>query len=152
MIMTVFMCSLKIIVPRAVLAFLVLVPVNWMGETLERSKNLTFSDIDKLSISNVPEGSKRSGIVFFFPLFSNQCFVVHVIWNSSVTNLEKIGVSVGFIQIPVLPCNITCIYIYICFKQNVLQVYVISMPVFYALLTKLTIQNTELLYTSFLEF
>lgn len=62
MIMMIFVYSLKILVPLTVLAFLVLVPVNWTGETLERSKGLTFSDIDKLSISNVPDGSKRSGI------------------------------------------------------------------------------------------
>ncbi|KAE8681593.1 CSC1-like protein [Hibiscus syriacus] len=55
----IYLLGLKIIVPLAVLAFLVLVPVNWTGETLESIKNLTFSDIDKLSISNVPDGSKR---------------------------------------------------------------------------------------------
>ncbi|XVF21817.1 hypothetical protein REPUB_Repub12eG0122500 [Reevesia pubescens] len=55
----IYLLGLKIIVPLAVLAFLVLVPVNWTGETLEHSRNLTFSDIDKLSISNVPDGSKR---------------------------------------------------------------------------------------------
>ncbi|KAE8732526.1 CSC1-like protein [Hibiscus syriacus] len=55
----IYLLGLKIIVPLAVLAFLVLVPVNWTGETLEGIKNLTFSDIDKLSISNVPDGSKR---------------------------------------------------------------------------------------------
>ncbi|XVE77753.1 hypothetical protein DITRI_Ditri13aG0087800 [Diplodiscus trichospermus] len=55
----IYLLGLKIFVPLAVLAFLVLVPVNWTGETLERSKGLTFSDIDKLSISNVPDGSRR---------------------------------------------------------------------------------------------
>ncbi|KAL6978495.1 hypothetical protein U1Q18_020163 [Sarracenia purpurea var. burkii] len=55
----IYLLGLKIFVPIAALAFVVLVPVNWTGETLENSKDLTFSDIDKLSISNVPPGSKR---------------------------------------------------------------------------------------------
>ncbi|KAF7831584.1 CSC1-like protein [Senna tora] len=51
-------CRLKIFVPIACLAFSVMVPVNWTNSTLERS-NLTYSDIDKLSISNIPIGSDR---------------------------------------------------------------------------------------------
>ncbi|KAJ6338760.1 hypothetical protein OIU76_008254 [Salix suchowensis] len=49
---------LKIFVPIAFLAFTILVPVNWTNTTLERS-NLTYSDLDKLSISNIPSGSHR---------------------------------------------------------------------------------------------
>lgn len=52
-------CRLKIFVPITALAFAVLVPVNWTNNTLEKFKDLTFSDIDKLSISNVPDGSSR---------------------------------------------------------------------------------------------
>lgn len=55
----IYLLGLKIFVPITTLAFGVLVPVNWMGNTLEHLKDLTFSDIDKLSISNVPSGSKR---------------------------------------------------------------------------------------------
>ncbi|TYH43577.1 CSC1-like protein At4g02900 isoform X3 [Gossypium hirsutum] len=55
----IYLLGLKVIGPLAVLAFLVLVPVNWTGETLEGVKNLAYNDIDKLSISNVPDGSKR---------------------------------------------------------------------------------------------
>ncbi|XP_052170871.1 CSC1-like protein At4g02900 [Diospyros lotus] len=59
----IYLLGLKIFVPIAALAFVVLLPVNWTGETLEKMnvkvKDLTFSDIDKLSISNVPAGSKR---------------------------------------------------------------------------------------------
>jgi len=51
-------CRLKIFVPIAFLAFSVMVPVNWTNSTLERS-NLTYSEIDKLSISNIPTGSNR---------------------------------------------------------------------------------------------
>ncbi|CAL0317584.1 unnamed protein product [Lupinus luteus] len=49
---------LKIFVPIAFLAFSVMVPVNWTNRTLERS-NLTYSSIDKLSMSNIPLGSNR---------------------------------------------------------------------------------------------
>ncbi|KAL5701687.1 hypothetical protein ACHQM5_026998 [Ranunculus cassubicifolius] len=55
----IYLLGLKIFVPITILAFGVLVPVNWTGETLESLKGLEFSDIDKLSISNVAPGSKR---------------------------------------------------------------------------------------------
>lgn len=42
----------------AILAFAILVPVNWTNDTLEKSK-VNYSDIDKLSISNIPLGSPR---------------------------------------------------------------------------------------------
>ncbi|PWA77600.1 ERD (early-responsive to dehydration stress) family protein [Artemisia annua] len=54
----IYLTGLKIFVPIACLAFTVMVPVNWTNRTLEESK-LTFSDIDKLSISNIPKGSNR---------------------------------------------------------------------------------------------
>lgn len=56
-----FFGSLKILFPITILTLVVLVPVNWTGKTLELAqfKNLTFSNIDKLSISNIPTGSKR---------------------------------------------------------------------------------------------
>ncbi|XP_027351064.1 CSC1-like protein At4g02900 [Abrus precatorius] len=57
----IYILGVKIFAPITILAFMVLVPVNWTGKTLETrgAKNLTFSDIDKISISNVPFGSKR---------------------------------------------------------------------------------------------
>ena len=57
----IYALGVKIFGPTALLAFMVLVPVNWTGKTLEApgAKDLTFSSIDKLSISNVPFGSKR---------------------------------------------------------------------------------------------
>ncbi|KAG8370707.1 hypothetical protein BUALT_Bualt13G0011300 [Buddleja alternifolia] len=55
----IYVLGLKIFVPIAILAFAVLAPVNWTGETLVHIKDLTYSDIDKLSISNVPSGSLR---------------------------------------------------------------------------------------------
>ena len=54
------LCSLKIFLPIAVAALLVLIPVNVSGGTLlDMRKNVVFSDIDKLSISNVSPGSNR---------------------------------------------------------------------------------------------
>ncbi|ONK62771.1 uncharacterized protein A4U43_C07F7970 [Asparagus officinalis] len=59
MFVRIYLLGLKIFVPLTVLAFVVLVPVNWTDGTLEHSNDLTFSDIDKLSISNIASGSKR---------------------------------------------------------------------------------------------
>ncbi|KAF2582983.1 hypothetical protein F2Q68_00002391, partial [Brassica cretica] len=53
---------LKIFAPIAILAWAVLVPVHWTNHTLELAKqleNVTASDIDKLSVSNIPLYSKR---------------------------------------------------------------------------------------------
>lgn len=55
----IYLLGLKIFVPIAVLAFAVLLPVNWTGRMLEGSHDLTFNNIDKLSISNIPFGSNR---------------------------------------------------------------------------------------------
>lgn len=62
-----FFGSLKILFPITILTLVVLVPVNWTGKTLELAqfKNLTFSNIDKLSISNIPTGSKRWEMIWF---------------------------------------------------------------------------------------
>ncbi|KAJ4813474.1 ERD (early-responsive to dehydration stress) family protein [Rhynchospora pubera] len=55
----IYCLGLKLFVPIAMLGLSVLVPVNWTSETLEKTKALTFNDIDKLSISNVGKGSDR---------------------------------------------------------------------------------------------
>ncbi|XP_068664416.1 calcium permeable stress-gated cation channel 1-like [Aristolochia californica] len=54
----IYLLGLKIFVPITFLTFAVLVPVNWTNRTLETSKDY-FSDIDKLSISNIPVKSPR---------------------------------------------------------------------------------------------
>ncbi|CAO2165137.1 unnamed protein product [Urochloa humidicola] len=54
----IYLVGLKIFAPIAILAFAVLVPVNWTNDTLQFSKVL-HNNIDKLSISNIPVGSKR---------------------------------------------------------------------------------------------
>jgi len=66
-------CRLKIFVPIAFLAFTISVPVNWTNNTLEHS-TLTYSDLDKLSISNIPTGSCRYTRLITFVLLSF-CFI-----------------------------------------------------------------------------
>ncbi|CAI9090095.1 OLC1v1024787C2 [Oldenlandia corymbosa var. corymbosa] len=75
----IYWTGLKIFVPIAVLAFTVMVPVNWTNNTLEDSRNgLTYSGIDKLSISNVPLGSKRfwTHIVMAYAFTFWTCYVL----------------------------------------------------------------------------
>ncbi|XP_010496174.1 PREDICTED: protein OSCA1 [Camelina sativa] len=58
----IYLLGLKIFAPIAILAWAVLVPVHWTNNTLELAKhlqNVTSSDIDKLSISNIPQHSLR---------------------------------------------------------------------------------------------
>ncbi|XWS19374.1 hypothetical protein CRYUN_Cryun31cG0010200 [Craigia yunnanensis] len=55
----IYLIGLKIFVPIAFLAWAVLVPVNYTNKTLELQLNVTSSDIDKLSISNIPLRSDR---------------------------------------------------------------------------------------------
>uniref|UniRef100_A0A5B6Z865 Putative calcium permeable stress-gated cation channel 1 n=1 Tax=Davidia involucrata TaxID=16924 RepID=A0A5B6Z865_DAVIN len=54
----IYLLGLKIFVPIVFLAWAILVPVNWTNSTLKLAK-VTYSDIDKLSISNIPTGSHR---------------------------------------------------------------------------------------------
>lgn len=56
------------------LAFSVLVPVNWTNSTLAKS-NVEYSEIDKLSISNIPLGSQRSGAPLFHFTYTSRCIV-----------------------------------------------------------------------------
>lgn len=83
-------CRLKIFVPIAFLAWAVLVPVNYTDDNLSIAKvtaNVTASDIDKLSISNIPAKSQRfqrllslngyNGIFFLITLHGpDACFMV----------------------------------------------------------------------------
>jgi hypothetical protein len=61
MLFSLFFFRLKIFVPIALLAWSILVPVNWTSHGLQLAKlrNVTSSDIDKLSISNIENGSDR---------------------------------------------------------------------------------------------
>ena len=73
LVLLICVCRLKIFVPIAVLAWAVLVPVNWTNNTLELARqlrNVTSSDIDKLSVSNIPEYSMR-WVQNLYHLFKN---------------------------------------------------------------------------------
>ncbi|XP_020255855.1 CSC1-like protein At1g32090 [Asparagus officinalis] len=69
----IYIISLKIFVPMTILALLVLIPVNVYDGTLKNiHKDIVFSGIDKLSISNVREGSQR----FWFHLSMAYLFTI----------------------------------------------------------------------------
>ncbi|URD95210.1 hypothetical protein MUK42_36138 [Musa troglodytarum] len=74
----IYLIGLKIFIPITILAFSVLVPVNWTNSTLKNS-NKVYTDIDDLSISNVPTGSQRflahSVMAYVFTFWS--CYVLH---------------------------------------------------------------------------
>ncbi|XP_020541220.1 calcium permeable stress-gated cation channel 1 [Jatropha curcas] len=76
----IYLIGLKIFVPIAFLAWAILVPVNWTNSTLELAKlsNVTSSDIDKLSISNIPLGSQRfwTHIVMAYAFTFWTCYVL----------------------------------------------------------------------------
>ncbi|KAF8392481.1 hypothetical protein HHK36_022823 [Tetracentron sinense] len=75
----IYLLGLKIFVPLTVLAFAVLVPVNWTGKALENINDLTFSGIDKLSISNIPSGSERfwAHLVVAYVISFWTCYVLY---------------------------------------------------------------------------
>ncbi|WZZ26530.1 hypothetical protein YC2023_009931 [Brassica napus] len=58
----IYLLGLKIFFPIACVAFTAMVPVNWTNKGLDRLKhtNISYSDIDKLSLSNIPNGSGRN--------------------------------------------------------------------------------------------
>ncbi|KAG4975528.1 hypothetical protein AAZX31_13G002500 [Glycine max] len=76
----IYLIGLKIFVPIAFLAWIVLVPVNCTSTGLEgaQMKNITSSDIDKLSISNVHRGSERfwGHIVMAYTFTFWTCYVL----------------------------------------------------------------------------
>ncbi|KAK4759255.1 hypothetical protein SAY87_022386 [Trapa incisa] len=77
----IYLMGLKIFVPIAILSWTVLVPVNWTNSTLVTAAKLahiTASDIDKLSISNIPLGSQRfwAHIVMAYAFTFWTCYVL----------------------------------------------------------------------------
>ncbi|CAN6460970.1 unnamed protein product [Victoria cruziana] len=72
----IYLLGLRIFVPIAFLAILILVPVNLSGTTLATlsylRKDIIYSSIDKLSISNVSSGSQR----FWFHLLMAYLFTL----------------------------------------------------------------------------
>ncbi|KAJ7972830.1 calcium permeable stress-gated cation channel 1 [Quillaja saponaria] len=83
----IYLLGLKIIVPVTILSLVVLVPVNWTGKTLEKVKDLAFSDIDKLSISNIPVGSERflAHIVMSYVFSFWTCYVLYKEYKTVAT-------------------------------------------------------------------
>ncbi|OAY72311.1 Calcium permeable stress-gated cation channel 1 [Ananas comosus] len=73
----IYLIGLKIFIPITVLALAILVPVNWTNDTLATSK-VVYSDIDKLSISNIPKGSNRfwAHIVMAYVFTFWTCYVL----------------------------------------------------------------------------
>ncbi|WCJ20218.1 ERD (early-responsive to dehydration stress) family protein [Euphorbia peplus] len=73
----IYLIGLKIFVPITILAWAILVPVNWTNTSLSLV-NVTSSNIDKLSISNVPRGSERywTHIVMAYAVTFWTCFVL----------------------------------------------------------------------------
>ncbi|KAE9586515.1 putative calcium-dependent channel, 7TM region phosphate [Lupinus albus] len=76
----IYLLGLKIFFPIACLAWVVLVPVNWTSTGLEGAKitNITSSDIDKLSVSNVHSRSERfwGHIVMAYTFTFWTCYVL----------------------------------------------------------------------------
>ncbi|PON52139.1 Calcium-dependent channel [Parasponia andersonii] len=74
----IYLIGLKIFIPVAILAWAVLVPVNWTSKGLVVAKNQTSSDIDKLSISNVSDGDHRlwTHIVMAYAFTFWTCYVL----------------------------------------------------------------------------
>ncbi|KAJ0250164.1 CSC1-like protein [Hirschfeldia incana] len=83
----IYLLGLKMFVPITVFAFGVLVPVNWTGETLDKIDDLTFSNVDKLSISNVPPGSPRFwahlSMTYVFSMWA--CYVLYMEYKTVAT-------------------------------------------------------------------
>lgn len=77
----IYWLGLKIFVPITFLAWAILVPVNFTNSTLDNVKiiNVTASDIDKLSVSNIPQGSDRfwTHIVLAYAFTFWTCYVLY---------------------------------------------------------------------------
>ncbi|KAJ3689527.1 hypothetical protein LUZ61_018691 [Rhynchospora tenuis] len=81
----IYILGLKIFVPITLLALMILVPVNVSGGTLlNLRKEVVFSDIDKLSISNVSPGSQRFfvhlAMAYIFTLWT--CYILYKEYNN----------------------------------------------------------------------
>ncbi|KAI3800982.1 hypothetical protein L1987_29082 [Smallanthus sonchifolius] len=79
----IYLLGLKIFVPIALLAFGVLLPVNYTGGNFNimslKMKDITFGEIDKFSISNVPPASKRlaAHIVMAYVFTFWTCYILY---------------------------------------------------------------------------
>ncbi|KAL8136921.1 hypothetical protein V2J09_002922 [Rumex salicifolius] len=75
----IYITGLKIFIPITVLAWAILVPVNYTNNTLETSKDSTHSNIDNLSIGNVPLRSNRfwAHILLAYTFSFWTCYVLY---------------------------------------------------------------------------
>lgn len=75
----IYLVGLKIFVPITFLALAILVPVNFTNNTLASLTKVTYSDIDKLSISNVPHGSDRfwAHLVMAYAFSFWTCYILY---------------------------------------------------------------------------
>ncbi|KAG0502901.1 hypothetical protein HPP92_002973 [Vanilla planifolia] len=77
----IYVLGLKIFVPLTVSALLVIIPVNVSGGTLlSLKKDVFFNDIDKLSISNISDGSERFWVhlvmAYLFTIWT--CYILYM--------------------------------------------------------------------------
>ncbi|XP_071726662.1 CSC1-like protein At4g02900 [Rutidosis leptorrhynchoides] len=79
----IYLLGLKIFVPIAILAFSVLLPVNYTAKGFKEisvsMKDITYGDIDKFSISNIEPASKRLaahiGMAYIFTFWT--CYILY---------------------------------------------------------------------------
>ncbi|KAK9065255.1 hypothetical protein SSX86_016638 [Deinandra increscens subsp. villosa] len=73
----IYLLGLKIFIPVLFLTWAILVPVNWTNKWLELT-HATYSEIDKLSISNIPQGSHRfyTHVVMAYAVTFWTCFAL----------------------------------------------------------------------------
>ncbi|GAB2298914.1 Protein osca1 [Dionaea muscipula] len=83
----IYVVGLKIFVPITLLSFAVLVPVNFTNDTLASLSTLTYSDVDKLSISNIPDGSPRfwAHIIMAYVFTFWTCYVLQKEYQNVAT-------------------------------------------------------------------
>lgn len=73
----IYLLGLKTFVPMTLLAWAILVPVNWTNNTLAES-GVNYDRVDKLSISNIPHGSQRfwTHIVMAYAFTFWTCYIL----------------------------------------------------------------------------
>ncbi|CAI9279902.1 unnamed protein product [Lactuca saligna] len=75
----IYLLGLKIFIPILLLTWAILVPVNWTNDTLDKLEGEAFySQIDKLSISNIPQGSHRfwAHVIMAYAITFWTCFAL----------------------------------------------------------------------------
>lgn len=76
-------CRLKIFVPIFAVASCVLIPINLTGKALSSKDDITFSEIDKFSISNIALGSHRLVLMFSVSFLPQKNHPIHHLSSGS---------------------------------------------------------------------